>query len=186
MKKLGILLALVLLLSGCSVRDTFETVSDVYDVPVMAQQKQLELSLPKEASAAAMETPDAGKLFLCDGYTLSVQTMDAGDLDRTLRLLTGYGKDQLTVMQTKQGEITRYESVWTAAGEGGDQIGRAVILDDGSYHYTVSVMADAVDAGELTSVWQEILGSAKLVSIDSALPGTAPYTAEQQTGDIGS
>lgn len=166
MKKILIAVALVLFLSGCGAQETFETVSDVVDMPVMAQAQQIELKLPKDAAAASMENPNAGKIYLCDGYTLTVQTMEAGDLDRTLRQLTGYGRQQLTIMETRQGKTKRYESVWTAAGEGGDQVGRAVILDDGNYHYAVTVMADFSTAGELTPVWQELLASAKLVSTD--------------------
>lgn len=162
MKKCLLLMALALLLTGCAARETFETLGDAYDAPAMAPMGQLELTLPKEAAAASMENPDAGKLYLCDGYALTVQTMEAGDLEETLRQLTGYGKDQLTVMETKQEGISRFETVWTAAGEGGDQIGRAVILDDGYYHYAVTVMADALTAGTLTPVWQTVLDSVKL------------------------
>lgn len=166
MKKYLIGIALALLLTGCSAQQTFETLSDVYDAPVMAPAGQLELKLPEEAAAASMENPDAGKLYLCDGYTLTVQTLDAGDLNETLRQLTGYGKEQLTVMETKQDGFSRFETVWSAAGEGGDQIGRAVILDDGYYHYAVTVMADAQTAGDLTSVWQSVLDSATLSRTD--------------------
>ena len=166
MKKCWILLTLLLLLTGCGAQQTFETVSDVLDMAAMAPMQQLSLALPKDAAAASMENPNAGKIYLCDGYTLTVQTMDAGDLDGTLRQLTGYGREQLTVMKTQQDNAVRYESVWSAAGEGGDQVGRAVILDDGNCHYAVTVMADFAAAGELTAVWQEILSSVKLVSTD--------------------
>ena len=159
MKKCLLVMALAFLLTGCSARETLETLGDGYDTPVMAPVGQLELKLPQEAVAAAMEDPDAGKLYLCDGYTLTVQTMESGDLNETLRQLTGYGKEQLTVMETKQEGHRRLETVWTAAGEGGDQIGRAVILDDGSYHYAVTVMTDAQTAGSLTAVWQSVLDS---------------------------
>ena len=166
MKKLWAVLILAALLTGCGTKQTFETVSDLVDVPAMAQMQQLTLDFPDEAAVPSMENPDVGKLYLCDGYTLAVQTMDAGDLDRTLRQLTGYGKSQLTLMKTKQDGSDRYECVWSAAGENGDQIGRAVVLDDGSYHYSVSVMASADDAGELTDTWQKIFDSVKLVSTD--------------------
>ncbi len=166
MKKLWAVLILAAFLTGCSAKETFETVSDLNEVPVLAQMQQLQLALPDEAAMPSMENPDAGKLYLCDGYTLSVQTMDSGDLDRTLRQLTGYGRSQLTLMQTQPSGVDRYECVWSAAGEDGDQIGRTVVLDDGSYHYSVSVMAAADDAGELADTWQEIFDSVKLVSID--------------------
>ena len=166
MKKLWAVLILATLLAGCGAEQTFETVSDLNDVSAMAQMQQVELSLPEEAAAPSMENPDAGKLYLCDGYTLAVQTLESGDLDKTLRQLTGYGRSQLTLMQTNRNGIDRYECVWSAAGEEGDQIGRAVILDDGSYHYSVSVMSAADDAGELADTWQKIFDSVKLVSTD--------------------
>lgn len=165
MKKLWIVLslALTLTLTGCSIEDTLETISDLYDVPVMAQMQQVELTLPKEAAVASMEDPEAGKIYLCDGYTLTVQTMEAGDLDGTLRKLTGYGRSQLSLMQTQRGDADRYECVWTGAGEGGDQMCRAMVLDDGSYHYAVTVMAAAEDAGDLAAIWQGIFDSVKLI-----------------------
>lgn len=165
-KKLCVVLILAAFLTGCGAKETFETVLDGNDVPAMAQMQQLELKLPEEAAVPSMENPDTGKLYLCDGYTLTVQTMDAGDLNRTLRQLTGYESSQLTLLQTKQGDANRYEFVWSAAGESGDQIGRAVVLDDGSYHYSVSVMAPADDSGSHADTWQEIFDSVKLVSTD--------------------
>lgn len=164
MKKCWIMLALALLLPGCGTQETMETVSDVYDAPVMAQVQQVELTLPEGAAVPSMENPEAGRIYLCDGYTLTVQTGEAGDLDKTLRQVTGYKKEQLTLMETQRGGVTRYECAWSAAGEGGDQVCRAVILDDGSYHYAVTAMTDSAKAGELTAVWQGILDSVRLVS----------------------
>ena len=99
---------------------------------------------------------------MCDDYMLSMQTLAGGDLNRTLKQITGYDKTQLTVLQTRAGDAEKYSCVWTAAGEGGDQVGRAVILDDGNYHYCVTVMADAAAAGELIPVWQELLATVSL------------------------
>ncbi len=166
MKKTLFVLLLAALLTGCSAQDTFEGISDVFDIPVMAQMQKLELTLPDEAAAAVMEDPDGGKLYFCDDYTVTVQTVEAGDLDRTLRYLTGYGKDRLDIMQTTLGGIDRIECVWTAAGEGGDQVGRAVILNDGQYHYAVTTMAEAASAGDLAQKWQELFRSVQLVSTD--------------------
>lgn len=166
MKKVCILFVVVLLLSGCAAQPAFETVSDLADVSAMAQQRQLKLALPKEASTPTLQSDTAGELYLCDGYTLSVQTLRSGDLDATLRSLTGFSREQLTVMETLKHGIKRYDCVWTAAGEGGDQVARAVILDDGSYHYAVTVMADFASAGELSSTWKSILDSVSITDTD--------------------
>ncbi len=157
---------LVLLLAGCTAQPVFETVCDPIDAPAMAQMRRLQLTLPKEATAPTLQSEEAGALYLCDGYTLTTQTMAAGDLDATMRRLTGFSKEQLTVMTTEKHGIRRYDCVWSAVGEGGDQVARAVILDDGSYHYAVTVMADFAAAGDLAGTWKTILDSVSLSDID--------------------
>ena len=92
--------------------------------------------------------------------------MDGGDLNATMRALTGFSREQLTVMETERSDFKRYDCVWSTAGEGGDHVARAVILDDGYYHYAVTVMADFASAGELTRTWKTILDSVSLKSID--------------------
>lgn len=162
MNKCWVILLLVLFLSGCSAQETFETVSDDYDISAMAQMQQLQLTLPENAAVTTMENDETGKIYLCDGYTVTVQTMGAGDLNKTLRQVTGFSEDQLTIMQTQKDGFTRYDCVWCAAGEGGDQVCRAAILDDGSYHYAVTVMAEQSVAGQQTETWQSILNSLNL------------------------
>ncbi len=165
MKKCMFLLMIVCLLTGCSFQETLETVLDDNAVPVMATTKQLVFSLPEDAAVPSMES-DGGMIYLCDDYTLTVQTLDSGDLDRTLRQITGFGKDALLVMETNQNGIKRYECAWTAAGEGEDQVGRAVVLDDGVYHHVVTVMSGYSNIVDLTSEWTHILSSATLVNTD--------------------
>lgn len=155
---------MALLLSGCSFRETFETISDIDAAPVLSKGNELQLSLPDEASIATVAAADGSKIYLCDGYTVTVQTFDAGDLDRTLRETTGFGIDQLQVIMTQAHGVKRYECVWAAAGEGEDQVGRAVILDDGVFHYVVTAMAGSAKAGSLQTTWEHILQSATLVS----------------------
>lgn len=164
MKKCLIIAILMLLLTGCGQNETFETVSDVNAAPVLAVENRLQVSLPDEATLATMEIDDGSKLYLCDGYTVTLQKLPSGDLDRTLREATGFSRDGLLVMETIQGDWKRYECVWSAAGEGEAQVCRAAILDDGNNHHIVTVMADYTRAGDLSSTWQHILDSAILVS----------------------
>ena len=151
----------VLLLTGCGAQETFETVNDQH-ISAAASPQFLNVELPEEAAAPTLGQEDAGNLYLCDGYTIAVQTMPGGNLDATLSQLTGFSSERLTLMHTKQPEAERYECVWTAAGEGGDQVGRLVILDDGNYHYAVTVMAPAQTAGALTETWQELMNSVRI------------------------
>jgi hypothetical protein len=159
MKKLMILLLLAaLLLTGCGSSETFETVSDEWASPVSVQASQIRVTLPPEAAAPAVES-DAGRIYLCEDYEITVQTLSAGDVDATVRSVCGYGREDLTLLETMSDGVKRYEFVWTSVGETGDRVGRAAILDDGSHHYVLTVLGDAKSAGNHTAVWQEMFGS---------------------------
>lgn len=164
MKKIWIWAVLALLLTGCGARETFETLSDVYAVPASATAYQVQLSLPEEAVLQTLQASDGSQLYLCDGYTVTVQTLPAGDLDRTLHDVTGFGKEQLRYLKTRKDGFTCYSCAWSAATEEGNAVCRAVILDDGSSHHAVTVMADYTDAADLNAQWQHILDSVSLVS----------------------
>ena len=163
MKKFFLMLALISLLSGCSVQMVFERVEDQDALPASASAKQLQLTFPKDVAVEVMESAN-GSLYICDGYTVCLQTLEGGDLDRSLRSLTGFSGDALTVMQTQYGDYRRYDTVWTSAGEGGPHTGRLALLDDSNFHYAAVVMADAGQAGELTRQWDKLLSSLELVN----------------------
>ena len=158
MKKCLLIVVALLFLTGCAAQDVFETVSDVYGEESL-QPKQIQLELPEGADSAI--TGSNGTLYLCDNYEITVQTLSGGDLNATFRLLTGFPLDSLTVVQTVQTGMERYECVWTAAGEGGDSVGRAVVLDDGSFHYCVTVMTASENAGKLQESWQDFMSSVR-------------------------
>lgn len=159
MKRICMLLMFVLCLCGCQAAQTFETVSDVYSPMTAAQPRQMALTVPEGARVIGSES---GRLYLCDGYEITLETMSAGDLNATVRSLTGFPSDALTILETATAEIDRYECVWSAAGEGGDVVGRAVVLDDGDYHYCLTVTAPANSAGKLQETWQHLLDSFSL------------------------
>lgn len=159
MKKCCVLLICALLLTGCTAAQTFETIDDVYAEGEPAVMRQVSLEIPQ---AAEVISSDAGTIYLCQGYEVTVQTMAAGDLNATMRSLTGFDADELTMVETGMTEAARYECVWTAAAEGGDAVGRAVVLDDGCYHYCVTVMASENDAGALRQTWQTLLETVQL------------------------
>ena len=162
MKKYLWMLLPVLLLCGCGAQETMETVSDEIILPVMAQPRDISVELPGETALPVIEN-DAGRIYLCDEYEIILQTMDAGDLSRTLHTLSGMEQDQLTVMETVSDDVKRYEFVWTSAGEQGEQLGRGVVLDDGSYHYCLSVLRSAEKADKSQINWNQVFRSFKLV-----------------------
>ena len=159
MKRVWVLLILAALLCGCSGQQSLETVTDELLLSAMVPEKELSVKLPADAAKSVMAADDGAELYFCDDYVLTIQTAPAGDLDRTARTLCGYGADRLTVLQTKTAGTKRYDWTWTSAGEGNVQVGRAAVLDDGDYHYCVTVMADESAIGKLDGQWDTIFSS---------------------------
>lgn len=160
MKKFGLIFALMLLLTGCSMQ-TFETVEDQNDVQAMAKPAALLIDLPEDAAAPAMQG-ESGSLYFCGDYDITVEILPSGNLSGTLQSLTGFERKELELIQTQRCGVDCYEGVWSAAGEAGDHIGRVLILDDGSFHYCVSIMAMAQDAGACAEEWNTVLASVAL------------------------
>lgn len=159
MKKCIILVLItILILSGCGAQETMETISDEQAAPVMAQMREISLVLPEEAASPAVES-DSERLYLCDDYEITVQILDGGNLDETVKTLSGYDRDVLTVLTTRKDNLDRHEFVWACAGEEGELVGRAMVLDDGSYHYCVAILGDAQQAMENKVLWDDMFQS---------------------------
>ena len=168
MKKILLFLMLPVLLAGCREQPVMETVNDVPVQPVAAPMHQVLVELPKDAATPTVET-DAGKLYICDNFTVSQQTLTGGDLAKTVKSVSGFDRDALKIMQTNWENAKRYDFVWTAAGEAEAQVCRACILDDGNYHYVLTATADASNGGQLQNVWREMFDSFRLVSAEMPL-----------------
>ena len=182
MKKLLPLLGILLLLTGCAGNTALETVNDTIVTDNWVTAANLEISLPESASVPTLQGEDGAKFYDCGAYSLTTQILPSGDLNGTLQQLTGYTLENLSHMKTKQNTATRYDCVWAAAGESGDKVGRAVVLDDGNYHYAVTVMADAQNSGDLIAEWEAVLSSVKISTAPTRSDTTAD-TDPQQTGD---
>ena len=149
------------MMAGCGTRETFETVADEMVLTVMARPAEIAVRLPDNAVAPVLES-DKRQLYMSENYEILIETMESGDLNATIQTLSGYEKDQLTVMQTETDQATRYEFVWACAGEKGHRLGRAVVLDDGNYHYCLSVLRDDIQE-KSQIVWSDVFASFTLV-----------------------
>ncbi|MBO7251129.1 MAG: hypothetical protein J6V25_00725 [Oscillospiraceae bacterium] len=161
MKILWVILILMGL-SGCAGEATFETVADVMVTEAPAQPKKVKLQLPKEVAAPVMDT-EAQQIFVSEGYEIMVEKRPSGDLQGTVLQLSGYMPDKLTVLSTDQGEYRKHSFVWSCTGEQGDRLGKAVVLDDGNYHYCLSILWDAALTEEKQTQWDSVFASFSLV-----------------------
>ena len=119
MRKCVYFLLIMFLFAGCGGQETFETVADEFQAAQPAVARQVNLILPEEAAVPASEG-ETGTLYLCDGYEILLQTLPAGNLDATLRDLTGYGRQDLELIATEPDGVKRYDLVWSCLGESGE------------------------------------------------------------------
>ena len=159
MKRWVWMMVLAVLLCGCKAEETLETVSDEWMVPAMAQPREISVRLPENTVLPVMEQ-DGCKLYMGQDYEILLETLPSGDLNDTIRTISGFEKEQLTILETNQADADRYDFVWSTTGEGGERLGRAVILDDGNYHYCMTVLRDAEES---VVVWQDVFSSFALV-----------------------
>lgn len=156
-------LALIICLAGCGTPPAYETVSDAVIQPDIPKAGQVVLELPEDAGTPAMQSDSGDRLYLCDGYSISIQTMASGDLEKTFRSATGYSFEALSPVQTQLDDMRCYACVWTAAGEGQTQAGRIKLIDDGNYHYVVTVLADADRVAQLQPQIQTLMRSVRIM-----------------------
>ena len=161
LKKYVWVVMIAVLFCGCAAQDTFETISDEAILPVMVQPRDFTVELPGEAALPVVEN-DAGRIYLCEDYEIVLQTLESGDLEKTMQTISGFGKEDLTVMETFSEDFTRYEFVWVSAGETGEQIGRGAVLDDGNFHYCLSVLQSAEKMNSSQINWNQVFRSFRL------------------------
>ena len=164
MKKIWVIPLLVAMLAGCGKQPALETVTDMPYTPVVSAVQRILVQIPPELSTPALQSEQAGKLYLCDDYSVTIQTVEAGDLEKTIHNATGMQKKDLQILQTQQGDIKRYQWVWTANSETGIQVGRGCVLDDGTYHYVLTAMTNERSYEKIKSAWKEIFASFRLAS----------------------
>ncbi len=151
------ILLLAAVLTGCS-SPVYETMGGVVHVgQEIHTPRNILLEIPQDATVLTVSGTDM--LYVCDGYTMSLQNLPAGDLASTIEMLSGYTPDRLTIVESLCGDHKRYDWVWVAAGEGGDVLCRAAVLDDGKFHYSLCVTAEANAVADLSQSWNDLFSS---------------------------
>lgn len=162
MKKWFVFFLAAVLLGGCGAQDVFETVADEYVAPAMAAPREISVRLPDGASSPVWDSEGA-QVYLSEEYEIIIETLSGGDLNATVAAVSGFNREDLTMVETRRDGLKRYDFVWTSAGEGGDRLGRGVILDDGEYHYCMTAIRDADRTNRTQIVWRDVFNSFSLV-----------------------
>lgn len=170
MKKLCILLLAVLMLAGCTEKKTFETISDGLETPKTSAKLEMTANMPAGATSPVFSAADTGKLYEYEDCTVTMHCVAVGDFSGLVRDITGYDREKLQIMESVQSGFQSFQTVWTSAGEGQTQVGRATILTDGSYYYVLTAMVPEAKAGSLlTGELKELFASFRVAPKDEII-----------------
>lgn len=160
MRNIVLILLLAALLTGCGAAETMETLGNVDHIsPTQAPIRAVMLDLPADAAKDALSGEEGVTVYSCDNYMILLQTFSGGNMVESVRKLSGFSPDALTVLESACRDHKRYDWVWTAASDEGDMVCRGALLDDGKYHYALCAMALSVDAGALKEEWNDLFSS---------------------------
>ena len=170
MKKFCVVLLAVFLIAGCGEKKTYETISDGLETPKTPERLEIIANLPDGAVTPVFTSADGAKLYEIGDYSVTVQVVAAGDFSGLVQQITGYLPEKLQIMESVQGGLKNYQAVWSAAGEGQTQVGRACFLTDGNYYYVLTAMVPESKAGELSQgALKEMFSSFRAVPSDQII-----------------
>jgi len=164
MKKwlMGVTLMLVAVLCGCN-GELYEVVGDVSTIEPDITPQKVRFEVPKDENITVMNT-DKGVLYLGENYDISLQICPSGNLDQTMRAVTGYSRKQLAITELSEKNVDRYVCAWSAVSDEGELVGRCTILDDGRFHYCLTVLVKADMAGELRNTVDAVFADYSLAA----------------------
>lgn len=169
MKKLVLVIALVFLMAGCGAQEqpVFETIGNVdCQEPELPAAGIIDVYLPDEAASQTMSEEEGIQVYNWDAYEVRLETQPSGDIVSTMQELTGMKADALTIMKQEKEDMTLYQTVWSTIGEEGILCGRAMVADDGNYHYCVSLLnPENVNSEDL---YARMVGSFQIMPADAS------------------
>lgn len=159
---LGIVLAALTALCGCSRPAVWETVADGC-TPPGAPACTLYVQLPEDAAEEVFAEQGAQRVYVQPGggYEIVTQTLPAASAASVVRQLSGFSADALHVYETTENGFRALQFAWYAAGDEGGRLYRAKVLCSGAYCYALTVSVP-----EGSSTHYDTMTAALLTSMD--------------------
>lgn len=141
MKKWIWTLVFLALLSGCRAEPARQTVEDELEpvIAVTQQPYRIVFGVPEDAEPVPAEEGESRKCYeQTEGtYEIVTDAVIADGIDTVIQELSGFPRDQLTVLNTKRGAMEEYRFAWASSSEGGVILSSAAVLEDGNRYYSL-------------------------------------------------
>lgn len=143
MKKSGCLAVVCLLaaaLCACQAEVQWETVNDeVIEASGPAEEPYVIIfGIPEDAGLEPL-SEDCRRLYVQDNgdYEILSDVVTAPNLDEALRQVSGFGEDEIDVVETRRFGLPAYRFAWASASDEGNFLSQASLVADGNYYYAL-------------------------------------------------
>lgn len=140
MKKLAVLFASMIFLSGCS-SPVWETVNDSIPAQPAAARPggayAIEVSVPEEA--ALLGSAAGWEVYATDDSELEIETRTflASSPEIAIETISGLDADNLTVLETSRFDLPEYQFIWVTQTDQGSRVCHADLVMDDTNCYAV-------------------------------------------------
>ena len=150
MRKAGLALALLLLLTGCRAKAS-EPVEFVEDGAgaALSDPYQIVFGVPQDAVQTVMAEDSAVEVYeAANGdYRIVTEIMEATSVEKAIEAVSGMPADQLTVLKLQRFPMPEYHFAWSSSNEEGETVSRAALIA-AEDHYYVMTMTEKAGLGE--------------------------------------
>lgn len=143
MRKIGVLVLLLSLgaaLCACRAEPDWETVDDAA-VPVMAPASApyiITYGVPDDTTMEPLSAKNRGLYVAENGdYEILSDVVTAATLDDALRQISGFGEDDLEIVETTRFGLPEYRFAWSSVSDEGEYVSEASLIEDGDYYYAL-------------------------------------------------
>ena len=150
MKKAGLALALVLLLSGCGAKalESEEYVEDGINDAV-SEPYQIVFGVPQDAVQTTFGEESTLEIYeAANGdYMITTEVLEATSVESAIEEVSGIPAERLTVLKLQRFPMPEYHFAWSSTGEEGETVSRAALIAAEDYYY-VMTMTERAGLGE--------------------------------------
>ena len=166
-----VVVCLVVLLCSCSAQVQWETVDDeaIAVSSVEEEPYVITFGVPEDVNLDPISNGNSSLYVQKDGeYEIFSDTFTASSLDEALRTVSGFGAEELDVVETQRFGLPEYRFAWASSSDEGEYLSQASLVEDGSQYYTL-IFSVREDAG------REYDGCAEAVFSSFGLYGNEMY-----------
>ncbi len=94
--------------------------------------------VPDDATMEPLSAHDRGLYVAENGdYEVYSDVIAAPNLDQALKAVSGFGEDELDVVETTRFGLPEYRFAWASASDEGGRVSRAALVEDENYFYAL-------------------------------------------------